>query len=205
MNIAILGAGNIGGVLGKKWVDAGHTIRYGMRSPNKPEIQNLVKSLGKNASASSMDEAINFGDVVVFAIPGTVMAETITNYARALDGKTLVDTANNFGPGAKSANSMATFAAQTPNAQVYRAFNSYGWENFETTTFDGVTADLFYCGPDGEPRKVMEKLISDVGLHPLYVGGSDQAEVVDGVLRLWFALVRGQQMGRKLAFKVLTS
>ena len=205
MNIAILGAGNIGGVLGKKWVAAGHTIRYGMRNPDKSEVQDLVKSLGKNASASSMDDAIKFGEVVVFAIPGPAMAETIMAYAGAMDGKIIVDTANNFGAGAKSANSIATFTVETPKASVYRAFNSYGWENFETPTFNNVPADLFYCGPDGEPRKVMEKLISDVGLHPLYVGGPDQAEVVDGVLRLWFALVRGQQMGRKLAFKVLTS
>src|SRR5262245_32583658 len=78
MNIAILGAGNIGGVVWEKWVKAGHTVQYGLRNPDKPEIQDLIKSLGKNASASSMDEAINFGEVVVFAIPGPAMAETIT-------------------------------------------------------------------------------------------------------------------------------
>ncbi len=205
MNIAILGAGNIGWVLGKKWHEAGHAIRFGVRNPDKPEIQTLVKSLGKNTSASMLDEAIQFGEVVVFAIPGGVMAETITAYASALDGKILVDAANNLAAGSTTANSMATFAAQTPKAQVYRAFNCYGWENFEDTTFDGVPSDLFYCGPDGAPRSIMEKLIADVGLHPLYVGGTDQVEIVDSVLRLWFALVRGQKMGRKLAFKVLTT
>jgi predicted dinucleotide-binding enzyme len=50
----------------------------------------------------------------------------------------------------------------------------------------------------------VERLIADVGLHPVYVGGPEQAGVVDGVASLWFALALGQRQGRRLAFKVLT-
>ena len=101
-------------------------------------------------------------------------------------------------------NSFATFRARTPNARVFRAFNTYGWENFADPNLGGVQADLFYCGPDGESRAVVERLISDVGLRPMRVGDADQVDAVDGVVRLWFALVSGQHMGRHLAFKVLT-
>ena len=31
MKIAILGAGNIGGTLGKKWLKAGHEVIFGVR------------------------------------------------------------------------------------------------------------------------------------------------------------------------------
>jgi len=69
MKIAVLGAGRIGGTLAKKWATAGHTIRLGVRNAHKPEVQELLKTLGTNASASSIAEAISFGDVVLFAIP----------------------------------------------------------------------------------------------------------------------------------------
>ena len=201
MRITILGAGHIGGTLGRNWALAGHEIEYGVRDPLKPRVQELVQSLGGRASVASIVEVIGFGEVVVFAIPGFAMDETISANARLLDGKIIVDAANNMG--APSMNSLATFAAQTPDARVYRAFNSYGWEVFDNPIFQDTQADLFYCGPEGESRARVERLISDVGLNPIYVGGPEQVEVVDSVLKLWFTLVRGRNMGRNIAFKVL--
>ena len=37
---------------------------------------------------------------------------------------------------------------------------------------------------------------------PIRVGGPDQVEVVDGVLRLWFTLA--QSRGRRIAFKLIS-
>jgi hypothetical protein len=48
----------------------------------------------------------------------------------------------------------------------------------------------------------VETLVEAVGLRPAYLG-PDQHEVVDGVLRLWFALALGRRRGRHLAFRVL--
>src|SRR5262249_41676739 len=120
MKIGVLGTGHIGGTLGKKWAKAGHDVCFGVRDSNKPEVKDLVKSLGANASASSIADVIAFGEVVAFAIPGGTMEETIGANAKVLDGKILIDAANNMG--GKSPNSMAAFAAHTPNAKVYRAF-----------------------------------------------------------------------------------
>jgi len=200
MQIAILGAGNIGGTIGEKWAKAGHTVRFGVRDPQKPQVQSLVKSLGANASASSIADALRGAKVVLFAIPGKTMAEAIAAHAPALDGRILIDATNNIG--AESVNSFPAFKQHTPNASIYRTFNCYGWENFKNPI---PGADLFYAGTDGAAKKTIEQLISDVGLHPVYVGGVDQAALLDGVLGLWFALAGGQKMGRKLAFKVLTN
>ena len=81
-----------------------------------------------------------------------------------------------------------------PRPSCTAAFNTLGWENFAEPDHDGETADLFYCGADdGLGRGVVEGLIRDVGLGPVYVGGLDQADVLDGVLRLWFAVAIGQR------------
>src|ERR1700736_339090 len=114
MNVAILGAGHIGGTLGKKWAKAGHKVRFGVRDPHKPELQALITSLGENASASSIADAITFGEVVLFAIPGLTMDETISSNAKILDDKVIIDSANKIS--VPVANSFSTFAAETPNA-----------------------------------------------------------------------------------------
>jgi predicted dinucleotide-binding enzyme len=59
------------------------------------------------------------------------------------------------------------------------------------------------CGPDGDAATLVERLIADVGLRPVRLGGQDTVGVLDGVARLWFALALGQEMGRRVAFKVL--
>lgn len=201
MQIAVLGAGNIGGTLGKKWAQAGHTVRFGVRDPHKPEIQALINELGGSASAVSIGEAIDGADVVLFAIPGGIAAETVAAHAPALNGKILIDATNNMR--AATLHNMAAFAQHTPAARVYRAFNNYGWENLVKPMFDGTPGDLFYCGTDGDARAVVEQLIAAAGLRPVYIGGVEQADLVDAVLKLWFALAHGQNKGRHLAFRVL--
>ncbi len=202
MNIGILGARNVGGALGKKWVAAGHTVMFGVRFVTNPEAQALARSLGEGASVGTVDQTIAFGEVVVFAIPGEAMDQTISAHAPALGNKIIIDSANKVG--SATMNSVASFSARVPSAQIYRAFNNLGWENFEHPQFGDLQADLFYCGPDGPARVIMKGLIADVGLRPIYVGGLDQVELVDTVTRLWFALAIEQDMGRHLAFKVLT-
>jgi predicted dinucleotide-binding enzyme len=201
MRIGILGSGKIGGTLGKAWVKAGHEICFGVRNVNKSEVQALLQSLGGKATAGSVADAIAFGEVVLFAIPGTTMQETITVHAKALDGKIVIDAANKMN--VSPMNSLADFARLTPHAEVYRAFNNYGWENFDRPTFNGVQADLFFSGRDGKSRAVMEQLIADVGLNPIYFGGPEQADRVDDILKIWFVLMRDQKMGRHVALKLL--
>jgi hypothetical protein len=202
MDIGILGAKNIGGTLAKKWVTAGHRVMFGVRSPHNPEVQTLVQSLGSHASVALIADAIAFGAVVVFAIPGRAMTETITQHASALSDKIIVDTTNRVGEAVM--NSAATFAKHAPNAQVFRAFNNLGWENFETPRFGQVQADLFYSGPAGEGQAKVEQLIAAVGLRPVWVGGPEQTYLVDALGGLWFALALNQRRGRHLAFKMLT-
>ncbi len=200
MNIAVLGAKIVGGALARKWAQAGHSVMFGVRAVDNPEVQALAQELG--ATVGSVADAIAFGAVVVFAIPGNAMEETIAAHGPALAGKIVVDAANRMDGG--SMNSAAAFAAHAPGAQVYRAFNSVGWENFENPMYGSVQADLFYCGPAGAGQAAVEGLIRDVGLRPVRVGGVDQIGLVDMIGGLWFALAYGQGLGRNVAFKVLT-
>lgn len=200
--IAVIGAGHIGGTLGSKWVAGGHQVVFGVSNPNGENARKLRSELGERATIATVAEALSTNpDVVLMAIPGTAMDATIAQYADQLDGRIIIDTANKMG--ASSLNSFAALQQHTPHAHIYRAFNTLGWENFSNPLFDGVPADLFFCGTDGEPRAAVEQLISDTGLRPIYLGGVEQVGLVDAVSGLWFALAVGQGKGRQLAFKVL--
>ena len=203
VKIAVLGVGNIGGTLGRKWVATGHQVAFGVSDPNGEKARVLRSELGNGATIGTIDQVLASNpEVVLFAIPGTTMDATIAQYAEQLNGKILIDAANKVA--ASVANSFAAFQQHTPHAHIYRAFNIYGWENFANPVYEGEPADLFFCGTDGESRAVVEQLIADIGLQPVYLGGVEQVGAVDSLLRLWFALAIGQQKGRHLAFKALT-
>jgi predicted dinucleotide-binding enzyme len=200
MKIAILGAGNIGGALGKHWTGAGHRIFFGVRNPDKPEVRALLAACGPNASAHSPGQAAQQGEAIVFAIPAAAMTETIAQLAPHLDGKVLIDATNNVRGTPQSAVEALRQAA--PKAAIYRAFNSIGWENIENPIYQGVQSDLIFCGSP-EQRAAAEQLIAATGMNPVYIGGLDQTAVVDSLTRLWFALAFGQGQGRRIGFKVL--
>jgi predicted dinucleotide-binding enzyme len=203
MNIGILGAGNIGGSLARAWAAAGHAVRLGVRDPSRPEIQPLLAGGQGRVSAGSPGEAASFGDVLVLAVPGGAVAELVDDLADKLSGKTVIDTTNNVrGPGPLSA--VAQVAERAPAAHLFRAFNSVGWENIRQPRYGRLLADMVYCGPEGAGREAVAQLIADTGFRPIYAGDLGQLEVVDNLTRLWFALVRGQGYGRRVAFKVLT-
>ena len=202
MKIAVLGAGNIGRTLSSKWSQAGHAVRLGVRDINSPRAQSALQA-GGDIAVDTVSNAISFGEVVLLAVPGTAVMPIISSQAGSIGGKIVLDATNNVGAPEMSA--IPVITAQAPDARVFRAFSTLGWENFAEPVFRGIRADLFYCGQEDEQaRRVVESLIEDIGLGPVYIGGLDQLQVIDNLTRLWLALARGRNMGRRLAFKVLT-
>lgn len=188
MKIAVIGAGKVGGTVGGRWEAAGYDVVYGLRHPAK-----------KNG-AVSISDALKSADVVLLAIPGGAVAQLAVDHATDLEGKIVIDATNNFGGSAM--NCWPEILAAAPKAQLYRAFNSYGWDVYSDPSLGGEKPDLFYCGPEGPGQKTVEELISDAGLSPVRVGGQDQADTVDGVLRLWFNLAKSR--GRRIGFKLVS-
>lgn len=201
MNIAIIGTGNIGGTLGRKWAAAGHTVVFGARDPEAEKVQALLAELGHGATASSIPTAVTQAEAVLFAIPGRAMSETVTQLGDRLNGKILLDATNNVGQ--QPMHNLNTLRQAAPDSKLFRAFSTLGWENFAKPVIDGQQVDLFYCGDAGAGEKTVDQLIRDIDLRPVYLGGVEQVELVDAMTRLWFALAFQQGKGRRLAFKVL--
>jgi len=87
LTITILGAGNIGGTLGRKWHAAGHKVVFGVSNPEGKHAQELRSELGESVIVSTAAEALAYeSDIVVMALPGTAMEASITANSSQLDG-----------------------------------------------------------------------------------------------------------------------
>lgn len=201
MKIAILGAGNIGVTVGKKWVEADRKIVFGVRNADSHKVRSLLAEIQNRASAANVADAVGQSQVVLVAVPHAAVPKIVGDNGEALQGKIIIDATNNFS--AQVVNNISVISQYAPGSIIFRAFNSLGWEVFAQPRFGDTIADHFFCGPDGDERILVEKLIAEVGVHPVYIGDLVASPVVDAIGTLWITLVR-RGVSRHMALKMLT-
>jgi predicted dinucleotide-binding enzyme len=201
MKVFVVGGGNIGGTLGRKWAEMGHEVVFGVREPGSEKVQSLLAKAGHGATAVLSAAVPDEAEVVLFAVPGQVMAALVAEIGGGLAGKILIDATNNIS--ASPMDQLALLRKAAPESPLFRAFSNLGWENFAEPEIGGQQLDLFYCGDGGPAKAAVEELIGNVGLRPVYIGGFEQAGIIDGLTRLWFALALQQGYGRHSGLKLL--
>ena len=187
--IAVLGAGNVGATLARKWAAAGHHVTLASRNPDVAALRDLATGIGTQ-TARHLD-AVERADVVVVALPGDAVAAVAESLGSALDGKIVIDATNNLA--APEPNNLAAITAPRPaRSPPGRSTPSAGRTSpTPTSTVPRPTC----CGadPTATSGALIEALIADIGLRPVRVGGLDQLHLVDMLAGLWFALALGQQ------------
>ena len=91
MNIAIIGAGNVGGALAGSSVRAGHTVTLSAKDPAHADAK--AKETGARAVRSAAD-AVKAADVVILAVPYPAVDSVLDELGDALAGKVLIDVTN---------------------------------------------------------------------------------------------------------------
>jgi NADPH-dependent F420 reductase len=205
MKIAVIGAGNVGGALGRAWAKAGHAIVFGARDVNKAELKTLNAQIG--ATAASPAEAARQGDVVVLALPWQG-AEGAVKALGNLSGKVVVDTMNPMAmvDGALglergfTTSAGETVASWLPGAKVVKTFNQVGANMMtEGHRFEQRPA-MFLAGDDEVAKATVAQLVGELGFEPLDSGPLKQSRLLEPLAMVWInqSLFRG--LGRDWAF-----
>jgi 8-hydroxy-5-deazaflavin:NADPH oxidoreductase len=90
LQIAILGASNVGGALGKGWARTGHRITYGVPNPADPKYQSAAAAAANPASRA---DALRDAEVIVLAVPFGA-GEDVLRAAGDLKGRIILDATN---------------------------------------------------------------------------------------------------------------
>jgi predicted dinucleotide-binding enzyme len=211
MNIGIIGAGNVGGTLGKAWAAAGHKIKYGVRNPSDEKITAVLKRCGNNASAGSIQEAAAFGAVVVLTTPWDG-AKNAVESAGNLAGKILVDCINPVPLGANlmegltlghSTSAGEEVAKLAKGAKVVKAFNTTGAGNMANPRFGADKAVMFVAGDDAAAKRTVMQLSDELGFETIDAGPLRQARLLEPLAMLWISLAYAQGLGPNFAFKLM--
>jgi predicted dinucleotide-binding enzyme len=209
MQIAIIGTGNIGSALAKKWSAAGHQIFLGVRDTNNFKGKDLLTE--KNISVHPIREAVEKAEVILIATPPQVTPD-ITKAMGDVTGKVIIDTMNSLRTKPEGYND--TFGALKDlckNAEVVKCFNSTGFENILNPVYaltkpvpHNVVLDMFVAGSSQKGKQIATQLSADAGFENCYdFGGDDKAALLEQFAFCWINLAIMQGQGRNIAFKVI--
>lgn len=217
MRIGILGAGNVGGTLGRRWAELGHDVAFGVRHPDAGAA--AVKGgqgLPTRARVATPADAVRGAEAVVLTTPWAAVPDMLREAGAdtgTLDGLPLLDTTNalkagfalDTGPNGESAGERVQ--ALVPNARVVKVFNTTGFDNMRDPVYDGAPTAMFYAGDDASAKRVARELAAALGFDPVDTGALIRARELEYLASLWIGLAYGAAgapaIGRNFAFRLV--
>lgn len=192
MQIAIIGAGNVGKALATTLTRAGHEVTISAAHPD--HAQAAASETGATAAPSNA-AAAKTAQVVVLAVPATAMEGIASELGSQLDGKVLIDVANRPTPSPSGeATSIAEeLQAKVPNAKVIKAFNTLFASRQAQPTVAGISADAFVAGDDESAKQAVLEVAESAGFRPVDAGSLASARTLEGMA--WLNIQRNMAGG----------
>jgi predicted dinucleotide-binding enzyme len=178
MKIGVIGAGNIGANAARLFVRADHQVAIS-NSRGPQTLETLVEELGDNATAATVEQARDFGDIVFISIPLGKYTDLPTN---GWEDKIVIDS-NNYYPERDSnmpdLDSGATTSSELllqhlPGARIVKGFNTIWFEHLRSQGNVELPLEdrraIFIAGDDSDAKAVVAKLIEDIGFAAVDTG-----------------------------------
>jgi 8-hydroxy-5-deazaflavin:NADPH oxidoreductase len=177
MKIGIIGSGNIGGTAAKLFVNAGHELAIS-NSRGPESLASLVKSIGPNIKAKTVQDAIKFGEVILLAIPWR-KRQNLLPVSEHFEGKVVIDAMNPYSENFEvvdlgNSTSSEEVLKQIPSSRLVKAFNTIYYEHLRTKGNPNAPKEdrfaIFIAGDDSDAKAIVSKLIEGIGFAPIDTG-----------------------------------
>ena len=192
MDIAIIGAGNVGTTLAGALARAGHRVTISAKTQGHAAA--AAEKTGADWASSNRD-AIAAGDVVILAVPGTAFDGLVKEVGDDLAGKVVVDVSNRPTPDPSGAGTSAAEELQVrlPAASVVKAFNTVFASRQADPVVAGVPADGFVAGDDDDAKRKVLGIVESIGFRPVDAGSLAVARTLEGMA--WLIIDRNRHGG----------
>jgi predicted dinucleotide-binding enzyme len=186
MQIGIIGAGKIGGTVGRLLAKAGHKVRFATRHPD--QLRDLTKEIGQDASTGTVEEAARYGEVIFVAVPFGAWPELAKEIGSDIEGKIVADAGNLYPSrdgwmaedAIKQGGSGVYLRKLLPNVKVVRAFNSVNFRVLASEAHrSGEKLGMMIAGDDKQAVEIIAGLVGDAGFEPVIVGPLHDASRFD--------------------------
>jgi 8-hydroxy-5-deazaflavin:NADPH oxidoreductase len=148
----------------------------------------MAAGVGSNADAAA------FGDVVVLAVPFAAIGDALDD--DATEGRVLWSCVNAVRPDLSGlavgfdTSAAEQVARQARGARIVAAIPPFAHAIASgTLAYDeGLAPSVFLCGDDPAAKQVVERLVRDLGAHPVDAGQLSAARLVEPAMTLLIGL-----------------
>jgi 8-hydroxy-5-deazaflavin:NADPH oxidoreductase len=191
MRIGIIGAGSLGSALGERLGRAGHEIMFGGGDRAREVASRIAAGVGSNSEAAA------FGDVVVLAVPFAAIEAALDD--AATEGRVLWSCVNAVRHDLSGlavgfdTSAAEQVARQASGARVVAAIPPFAHAIASgTLAYDeGLAPSVFLCSDDPAAKQAIERLVRDLGAHPVDAGQLSAARLVEPAMMLLIRLADG--------------
>lgn len=183
MKIGVIGIGQMGGTLARRWSANGHRVRVA-NSRGREAVRPFAAEIG--AEAADPLEAVHGAEVVVLAMPFPAVARLPDDlFDRAADSVVIVDTANYYPdvrdpriPEIDAGMPESVWVAGQLGRPVFKAFNSVMFHTLsELGRPEGARGRLAIpvAGDDPRGKQIVMGLINEMGFDPVDGGALEES------------------------------
>ena len=191
MNVAIIGAGNVGSALVTAFTRSGHRVLVASHDP--ADALSLARATGARAAGSNA-EAAAAADVVLLAVPFDSAEAVATEIREAVAGKPVVDVSNRMSVGPNGPiidggpSNAEKLAAWLPESKIVKALNTVFASNQSDPVVEGIQLDGFVAADDAAAKATVLELVGSIGLRPIDAGPLSRAQQLEQLAFLNIAL-----------------
>ncbi|MEW5916955.1 MAG: NADPH-dependent F420 reductase [Gemmatimonadota bacterium] len=209
MRIAILGSGNMGAILGRRFAGAGHSVTFTFsRDPAK--LERLARQSGDRARASeSIADAVRDADVVLLAVHWN-QVNKVLRAAGNLRGKVLIDVTNPMNDADEElaigfrTSGSEHIARRAGTKHIVKAFNTVPSELLRAGA-DALAErpSVCYCSDDARAKRVVTRLIREIGFEPVNCGPLRSARHLEPLAMIVVELAYNQRRRPEVGIRFL--
>jgi len=195
-NLLIVGTGNVGSALAKRFSKTDHVVHVGSRDAARGV--EIAATFGAKGGAAA--DLVDTADVVFLAVPFSQLDDVLARLGPMV-GKIVVDCTNPLTDDymeltvGHSHSAGEECQSRLPDARIVKAFNAMFADVVHAEPhYPGITPQIFCASDDAEAKEAVGELVKAIGYEPVDVGPLRNARYLEPLagLIIQLAYVMGE-------------
>ena len=184
MKIALIGGTSLSNTLGKKYMDIGLSVVFGVGTDfdtDSPDWKVINRCFNK---ICPFESAMIQAEIILFCCPNQEFNEALKALKKVdLRDKILVDCTNNQYHDRLKCSNVNRIMKAAPGVPVFKAFNNLGLD-YPLSDSLGVIKEVYFCGEDLPEKIRVKRLIELIGFKAIDAGQLENATLLEAFYHL---------------------
>lgn len=205
MKLGILGGTALSKTLGKKYLESGLSVVFGVRSDFDTEASDWKTLNRLYTRICPFESAIIQSEIILVCCENDFLVEILKSFKKVdLEGKMIVDCTNASYDKLIAKSNTQLIHEAAPKATLFKAFNNLGID-YPNSDILGVIKETYFCGDSEAGRIRLKRLIELIGFRAIDAGKMENAPLLEAFYHLGKEISWNQKEKSNYHFKLISA